>query len=246
MTSHTITSMLAQLQAAFIPTRRRGVELLDHPDADAALVARSLRDVAWANRCFGGTSAVIGALQPLMLRFHRVGAPLTLLDVGTGLGDIPARARGVAQRSGVQLITIGLERTAAVASAARAGAQLVCVGDGLALPFRDKSVDIVTCSQVLHHFADDDAICLLREMHRVARRVVVVADLRRSWIAAVGIWAASFALGFHPVSRHDGVLSVLRGYRAPELARLVQRAVGATPVARDQRGFRVTATWEPS
>ena len=98
----------------------------------------------------------------------------------------------------------------------------------------------------LHHFADDDAICLLRAMHRVARRVVVVADLRRSWIAAVGIWAASFALGFHPVSRHDGVLSVLRGYRAPELARLVQRTVGATPVARDQRGFRVTATWEPS
>lgn len=86
---------------------------------------------------------------------------------------------------------------------------------------------------------------LVREMDRVARRLVVIADLRRSWLAAAGIWASSFALGFHPVSRHDGVLSVLRGYRGPELAHLVSQAVGATPRVRDRPGFRVTACWSP-
>jgi SAM-dependent methyltransferase len=226
-----------------VPTRRRGVELLDDPSSDAALVTRSLRDVAQANRWFGGTAAVVAEVDSLL---EAGSAPLTLLDVGTGAGDIPEQVRQRARRRGVELTTIGLERTTSIAAGAATRARFVCVGDGLHLPFRDKSMDIVTCSQVLHHFADDEATTLIREMHRVARRLAVVADLRRSWIAAAGIWVSSFALRFHPVSRHDGVLSVLRGYRRHELAALVHRAVGIRPRARNRLGFRVTAAWAPN
>jgi len=235
-----------------IPARRRNVELLDDPDSDAALVTRSLRDVAEANRWFGGTAAVLGAIAPTLIA-ARASEPdsdiipdLSLLDIGTGAGDIPERSRRLALRHGVHLTTIGVERTASVAAVAAPRVGAVCVADGLRLPFRDRCVDIVTCSQVLHHFADDDAAVLLREMHRVARRLAVVADLRRSWVAAAGIWVSSFALRFHPVSRHDGVLSVLRGYRRHELSRLVHTAVGTTPEVRDRLGFRVTAAWSPS
>ena len=144
------------------------------------------------------------------------------------------------------LDTIGLERSLSLAAGARVHLKGAVVGDALALPFADHSVDIVTCSQVLHHFADPEAILLLRELDRVARRLVVVADLRRSWGAVVGIWASSFALGFHPVSRQDGVLSVLRGYRRGELSALVAAAIGTAPDVRDRIGFRVTASWRPS
>ena len=48
------------------------------------------------------------------------------------------------------------------------------------------------------------------------------------------------------MSRHDGVLSVLRGYRRAELAALVRAAVGAVPVVQDRPGFRVTASWSPT
>lgn len=225
-----------------IPARRRGVELLDDPASDATLVTRSLRDVAEANRWFGGTAAVLAEIDPLLQAAH---SNLTLLDVGTGAGDIPEKARQLAHKRGVDLTTIGLERTTSAAAGAESRARFVCVGNGLQLPFRDNSMDIVTCSQVLHHFADDEATTLLQEMHRVARRLAVVADLRRSWIAAAGIWASSFALRFHPVSRHDGVLSVLRGYRRDELAALVHRAVGVRPQSRNRLGFRVTASWSP-
>ncbi len=230
------------------PARRRGVELLDDPNSDAALVRRSLQDVAQANRWFGGTAAVLASIDPLLrlATAEQDGqATLTLLDVGTGAGDIPERARQLAKRRGVRLSTVGIERTASLAAGATPRVGTVCVADGLRLPFADHSVDIVTCSQVLHHFPDAEATTLLREMHRVARRLAVVSDLRRSWLAAVGIWLSSFALRFHPVSRHDGVLSVLRGYRRRELAALVLRAVGTTPQARNRLGFRVTATWSP-
>jgi len=77
-------------------------------------------------------------------------------------------------------------------------------GDARALPLADRSVDIVICSQVLHHFFDGETAQVLRELDRVARLRVIVADLQRSRLAAAGIWLASFLLAFHPVSRHDG------------------------------------------
>jgi ribosome-associated toxin RatA of RatAB toxin-antitoxin module len=41
--------------------------------------------------------------------------------------------------------------------------------DALELPFADKSFDLVTCSQTLHHFDDADAVRVIRELDRVAR-----------------------------------------------------------------------------
>src|SRR5919107_1489287 len=65
-----------------------GAELLDDPRADPGAVAESLRNIARANRWFGGATAVryglrrtLGAVPP--------GTALTLLDLGTGLGDLP-------------------------------------------------------------------------------------------------------------------------------------------------------------
>jgi 2-polyprenyl-3-methyl-5-hydroxy-6-metoxy-1,4-benzoquinol methylase len=229
---------------ALAPARRRGTELLDDPAADAALATRSLRDVARSNWWFGGANAVIAELKLVFASAER-NATLTLLDVGTGAGDIPALARRVAARTGLRLETVGLEVTAALAAASRSRCGDALAGDARALPFADASVDIVTCSQVLHHFEAAEAAVLLAEMTRVARVRVVVADIRRAWAAAAGLWIASWALGFHPVSRHDGVVSVLRGFRAAELSGAVTAATGRIPSVRNRRGFRVTASWSP-
>ena len=206
---------------------------------------RSLDDVALSNRLFGGTRAVLAELGPVLARLP---ARATLLDVGTGAGDIPARARGIAARRGVDLTTVGVDAAEALARAARRRGRTCAVvcADGRALTFADDSVDVVTCSQLLHHFVDDDARALLREMDRVARVRVIVSDLRRSWLAAAGIWLASYPLRFHPVSRHDGVVSVMRGFTAPELGAAVGDALGCPPRVRRRLGWRLTASWKPS
>ena len=99
--------------------------------------------------------------------------------------------------------------------------------------------------KVLHHFGDEEALQVIRELDRVARVRVIISDIRRSWMAAGGIWIASFPLGFHPVSRHDGVVSVMRGYTPGELSELVTAAIGRAPAVRRRIGFRVTASWIP-
>lgn len=169
----------------------------------------------------------------------------TLLDIGAGIGDITASSARAARRKGVELRTIGLEITRSLARAARPACTWCTVGDALRLPFADASIDIVTCSQVLHHFEGDGAERLLRECTRVAREAVIIADLRRSWLAVGGLWISSFALGFHPVSRNDGVVSILRGYTASELRTLIARAIGVSALVRHAPGWRVTAVWAP-
>jgi SAM-dependent methyltransferase len=220
--------------------RQRGVEILDDPDLDPRLGRRSLRDVALANALFGGSAAVVNEIAAILPTLPR---RLTLLDVGTGLGDIPARARAVAGRAGVSMETIGLEAAEWVAAASRTGNDAAVVGSALALPFADASVDIVTCSQVLHHFFDREARQLVCELNRVARHRVIISEIRRTRVAAAGIWAASFLLGFHPVSRHDGVVSVMRGFLPDELRDVVRAATGHAPIGRP--GFRITAHWTP-
>ena len=222
------------------PARRRGKEFLDAPDVPPAIVTRSLEDVARSNALFGGARAAIEEIKEAL---KEVPLNATLLDVGSGLGDIPLRAREVARQNGVELTTFGLDSALELAIASRPSVTMSVCGDGLRLPFADRSVDIVMCSQVLHHFTGNDALSLIREMDRVARVRVIVSDLRRSWIAAAGLWLASFPLRFHAVSRHDGVVSVLRGFTVEELMDTVRKAISRKPVVRTRPGFRVTASW---
>jgi 2-polyprenyl-3-methyl-5-hydroxy-6-metoxy-1,4-benzoquinol methylase len=231
------------VRSLLTPPRKRGIEILDDPDVDPRIVTRSLADVARSNVLFGGLSS---AIEEVKAALKEVPLSSSLLDVGTGLGDIPRRARQVAEENGIDLMTIGLDAAFELAEASRGSLTSSICADALRLPFADRSVDIVMCSQVLHHFAGSDATTLIREMNRVARVRVIVSDLRRSWIAAAGLWIASFPLGFHAVSRHDGVVSVLRGFTPDELVDTVRDAVARVPTVRRRRGFRVTASWSPA
>jgi hypothetical protein len=217
-------------------------ELFDDPGADGATVLASLRDIARANRFFGGAAAALARLDEFFRAVPR-GTTLTLLDVGTGAGDIPRAARRRAARRGVELRLLGLERHPAAARRAARGGQITTVrADARALPYGTRSVDLVLCSQLLHHFRGAALTAAVAELARVARLGAVVADLRPSPLAAAGIWLASFPLAFHPVSRHDGVLSVLRGFTTSAL-RGACAAAGVEADVRTHPGFRVTAAW---
>jgi SAM-dependent methyltransferase len=224
------------------PARRRGVEFLDMADVDATVRRRSHRDIALSNRLFGGLHAAVAELE---LTLDDAARSLSVLDVGTGTGDIPAGFARRAARRGIDVRILGVDDHRELVAATRDWPVVPVCADALSLPFADASVDIVCCSQTLHHFIDADAIALVREMNRVARRRVVIADLRRSWVAVAALWTLSFPLRFHPVSRHDGVVSILRGFTRTDLRRLVHDAVGVEPQVRYRFAYRITASWRP-
>lgn len=223
-----------------------GTELLDDPRADPAAVRAELRDIGRLNALFGGTRAVLRELE----RFFERGeegtgaAAWTLLDVGTGLGDIPRAAAAAARRHGIDLKPVGLEWNRTAAGAAQANGVPMIVADGNMLPITPRSVDVVIASQVLHHLPREVAACWIATFDRVARRGVVLADLRRSRLAMAGVWAAALGLGMSRVTRHDAVVSLRRGYTKREFNELLREA-GVRAVARYRPGFRVVAAWSP-
>jgi len=224
-----------------------GVELLDDPHADPSAVRHELRDIARLNALFGGTEAVVRELEPLFERRtrdtgHRKRETWTLLDVGTGSGDIARAAVVAARRHGVTLRPVGVELSRTAAHEAHATGVTALVADGGALPIRPRSVDVVLASQVLHHLPRDVAVRWIASFDQLARRAVVLADLRRSGLAMAGVWLASFPLGFRATTRRDAVVSLQRGYAKREFNQMLQEA-GVPAVGRYRPGFRIVASW---
>lgn len=223
-----------------VPKQSIAPELLDGAIDDHQLLRANLREMARANRWLGGNRAVLRRVVGWLAARPRE-QTVTILDVATGSGDLPVTIHewGLRQNRSVALLASDLSREVlAVAQQELQGRPVRLLRhDALRMPFRDRSVDIVTCSQALHHFAYDEALRLLHELARVARIGVIVNDLRRSYPA---YWGARL-LAAGPVSalsRHDGPLSVLRAYTAEEVTDLVKWA-GLPAQVRRARGFRV-------
>lgn len=220
-----------------------GAELLDDPDASPAAVAKSLRNIARANRWFGGAAAVrfgldrtFGGLPP--------GSSISLLDLGTGFGDLPGVAIRWGAVRGIRIVPVGLELNRVAAHLARAAGlpmALACAG---APPIRDKSVDLVLVSQVAHHLTSESVVHLLRTCDRLARRAVIVSDLRRAPLAAPAFWCGARFLSFDPVTVADGITSIRRGFSRRELQALMTSA-GVEGRVDQRRGFRLVASWFP-
>jgi hypothetical protein len=226
-----------------VPPRKMGYEVLDAPDVDPALIRRSHEDINRANAVFGGTRAVLGALRPLL---DTLPAAPQVADVGGGTGETIEAVCALLQESGRRPWPITIDTAEILAPQARRRRSFFVCGDARALPIGSGTVDLVIAAQLLHHFTQSQIPVVVRELDRVARRAVLISDLRRSWVAMAGLWIASWPLGFHPVSRHDGITSIRRGFQATELATLVTHATSITPAVRHHLGYRVTATWQPS
>jgi SAM-dependent methyltransferase len=221
-----------------------GRELLDDPDADPGVVARSLRNISRSNRWFGGAGAVRHGLTRVLAEVPR-GSELTLLDLGTGAGDLPRAAVAWAGRLDIRLRPVGLELSPVAAGLARAAGVPCAVGCAGYPPFRDKSVDLVLVSQLVHHLAPESAVRLLRTCDRLARVGVIVADLRRGRLAPLAFWVGARALGFDRYTVADGITSIRRGYTPDELRALLARAGVRGRVVRRPM-YRLVATWRPA
>jgi ubiquinone/menaquinone biosynthesis C-methylase UbiE len=211
---------------------------MDEPVDDVGELEANLRDIAFANAHFGGTAPVVRAVRELGAR--------TVLDVGSGAGDVPLAIVHDGARRGVQVHVTCLDNSEQMLEIARhatgAGPQFAFVcADGGALPFGDGDFDVVTCTLALHHFDSDAAHALLRELRRVARVSPVVCDLRRSAVAFAATWLWS-RTSRNRLTRHDAPLSVRRAYTPDEALALARDAGWKTPRARREPFFRMTLT----
>ena len=207
---------------------------MDDPVDSLVELEGNLRDIARANYLFGGISPIARILRRMDAR--------SVLDVGCGAADVPKALLASAKRRGTPLAITCLDRSEQrLDIAARDAGGLDFVrGDAANLPFDDGAFDVAMCTLTLHHFGEDDAVRMLREMRRVSRLTPIVSDLRRSPAAYVAARAFARLWSSNRLTRNDAPASVLRAYTPPEARALAERAAWRNPRVQGERWFRMT------
>jgi len=196
--------------------RSQEPELMDGL-TDMAAYARCLGDLAHVNR-------LTRTHAPFLRWLARVSVGMTsfrLLDVACGHGDLLRAIGRWAQRRGLSVTLEGIDLNPGSAVAAAAATP-----DDLAIHWRTGNVfdyhpdprpDFIVSSQFTHHLTDAELAQFFRWMAAEAGRGWYVLDLHRHWLAYYGFKALSWAARWHPVMRHDGAVSVQRGFTRAEL-----------------------------
>lgn len=199
--------------------RADAVELLDGGCLSLPEVEQNLVDLARLNRLPGGTATSIAGITRLLDRKEEG----RILDVGTGRADMPI---AFAERGWRTTALDTNSDVLSIATRATAGEPRIEVmsGDARAIPFEDRAFDVGHCSLLVHHLEPDAVVAMLRELRRVARRGIVINDLRRGLFPLVATAVSVAAFGRTHVTRRDGIASARRAYTLDELDGLLATA----------------------
>ncbi len=196
---------------------------MDDPDLEPERYLGSLRDLSRVNAATGSSRI----LWPEILAAVRAtsGAPLRVLDVACGGGDVPIallrrlRARALSVEidgCDVNPVAVGQATDRAKSLGVSANFfQLNVLED--ALP---DDYDIVMSSLFLHHLSGDEARDFLSNAAAAARRSVLIHDLVR---CRAGLWLAQIGVRLlfcNDVCVHDGPRSVKGAFTIEEVRAL--------------------------
>ena len=201
-------------------------ERIDGPLAPADRDA-TLDDLDRLNAWFGGYALTLRRIRRVADTLPR-GARLSVVDVGGGRGDLAVHVVRWARRAGRPVRVIVVDRDAATLALARrrtaAYPEIALVqADAGALPLRETSADVTHAALTLHHLDADGAAACLAQM-AMAAPVAIVNDLLRTRLTLLLVSLATRVLRLHPVSRHDGPVSVRRAWSAEEVSMLADKA----------------------
>jgi len=158
-------------------------EIMDGPDVEPSVHAMAL---AGLRRINAVSHAARRMARPIIQTARRLKLNrLTMLDVACGGGDVSVGIVTTAAAVGIDIDLTLLDRSdialkLATATAKHADIAVQTIRADLLDNWSAGSFDVVTCSLFLHHIRQADQVVeLLGRMRSIARRQIVISDLRR-------------------------------------------------------------------
>ena len=199
-------------------------ELMDRPQPVSAELRRDLENLVSLNRYFGSHRLI----RRFLSAWLRPGRVYRILDLCTGFGDIPRVMVEWGRRREISLRIDAIDAndsTLALARGSTPCAPEIRYERADVLTFEaSERYDLVCCSLALHHFSEDDAVRLLQRCRELSHRFVLVTDLERSHVTALGVWALTQFIYRDPMTRHDGRASAERAFSFSEMRALAEAA----------------------
>jgi len=203
---------------------------MDAPTASTTELYAVYAELARLNRWLGGHDASRFGMDRLARRSGS--RSLSVLDVGTGGGDLAPALFRWADRAGFDLDFVGIDDDRAAIDYARktirnpkARFEHVNLRD-----WDDVDrFDIVHMAITLHHFDRPEAEDALRRMAAMARVGVVINDLQRHPVPFYAVQLVTAVRRSPAYVVHDAPLSVNRAFTRDELS-MLGRAAGWTEI----------------
>ncbi len=228
----------------FVPPRTDSDELLDLGVGTDEDVKANFDDLRRINRYLGGISALTRHIYPFLLAHT---GTTTLVDIGTGSGDIGTVVTRWAKQHSIHLNMWGIDLSARNLLLTRhesSATETRVQADAMDLPFKDGSVDYFISSLFLHHLPPEMVKRLLARTFQAANKGIIMSDLTRGRLPLIAFKLGQpiFARSF--LTRHDGVASIRRAYTPDELLHLAQAAGLSKARVYRHLGWRMTLVCE--
>lgn len=209
---------------------------LSHPTGE---IGRALNDIRKVNRWLGGHKVSLDGLRPFLNRERDPG--MHILDMGCGDGDFLRYLGRYCQRNQIPRTLTGWDRNP---SSLERGRKIDPTGeiqfecrDILTFPGLPKGKVVVVCNLFLHHFTDSQILEILKRWRDMGCSAIVVNDLHRNPLAYYLFHVFGFIFRLSGMARHDGLVSILRGFTRSEL-KVFNEKLGVTGSIQWKWAFR--------
>ena len=204
-------------------------EIMDDFALEGEILRDALDKIAKINQFLGGNQLTLQAVENLIVNIPAQ-QEIVIVDVGCGNGDMLRALAKFGSKHNLVFRLIGIDANNFTVNHAQSlskdysNISYQCE-DVFDKKFSELKYDIIICTLTLHHFKKDEIIQLMTVFNANSRVGIVINDLHRSAIAYRLFQVLCFVFQLNAMSREDGLVSILRGFKKEDLIQFSKKSL---------------------
>lgn len=200
-------------------------ETMDDFKMEGEILKDALDKIAGINRFLGGNDVTLQGIK-ILLENQPKAKTIRILDIGCGNGDMLRTLADYAQMHRLNFILEGIDANEYTINHAK---NLSTDYTNISYQCRNifdhplTDCDIMLCTLTLHHFKDNEILAILKRYKQIAAIGIIINDLQRSALAYYLFTALCFVFRLNKMSKDDGLVSILRGFKKKDLLRYAEK-----------------------
>lgn len=206
--------------------RSTKAELIDSANVQATERLKNVKELGLMNKMLNTDKPALSVLKDITRnkekQFH-------LVDIGCGGGESIRFFALWARRNQVDFKFTGIDNSQPIIEYFKLQSKSYANIEGVNADYNhflensNHVIDIIYCSLFCHHLMDEQIIELMRLANK-RKAWLIINDLQRTKGAYISSYLLTRLLNGTSLAKHDGPLSVLKGFKLNELRSLAQKA----------------------
>lgn len=201
--------------------RTQETEIMDDFSLHGEELKVALDQIAQINQLLGGNNLTLHGIKRLLKKCN-TSQNITIADIGCGNGDMLRMLADFGKKNKLNFRLVGIDANAFTINYAKtlsseySNIEFLCE-DIFSADFKALKYDIVLCTLTLHHFTNEQILNIITTFNNNAEIGIIINDLHRSKLAYRLFQLICFIFNLNKMSREDGLVSILRGFKKNEL-----------------------------